>query len=97
MRLSHLACAAVLAVSQIAGALAQGNLAPSVGADNQKEAADIKAGSGAHSTTGTAARSPTTPGGTGQTVVPGSNSTVAGDRASTAEARTGSGGSGGTK
>jgi hypothetical protein len=39
-----------------------------------------------------AAMSPRVPGATGQTVVPGSNSTVAGDRPATANSKTGGGG-----
>jgi hypothetical protein len=47
--------------------------------DNQKEASDTKAGSGAKANTSTA------PGATGKTVVPGSNSTVTGDKSATEE------------
>jgi hypothetical protein len=43
-------------------------------------------------------RSPSVPGATGRTVVPGSNSTVAGDHSGTAESKTGqAGGTGGGK
>jgi len=49
-------------------------------------------------TPGAMERSPSVPGATGNTVVPGSNSTVAGDHAGTANAKTGqSGGTGGAK
>lgn len=43
------------------------------------------------------AKNPTVPGATGRTVVPGSNSTVAGDRAGTIETKTGQTGMGGGK
>jgi hypothetical protein len=81
MKLYHLTCAALLAVAPMA-AMAQ-TTGPSVGADNQKEAFDTKAGSGAKANTSTA------PGATGKTVVPGSNSTVAGDKSATEEQKKG--------
>jgi hypothetical protein len=89
MKLYQLACATVIAVAPVANALAQGTTGPAVGAANTKESSDIKAGAA-----GKSATSKTTPGATGRTVVPGSNSTVADDKSGTAEARTGSVGGG---
>ena len=87
MKIHQIALATLLAVGPIAGALAQ-TTGPSIGANSQKDAG-VRAGSDATSST--------TPGATGKTVVPGSNSTVAGDRSGTAETKTGgvAGGAGG--
>ena len=85
MKATHLLTAALLAVAPITGALAQGT-GPNVKADSPKESTAIKEGSG----------DATKPGATGKTVVPGTNSTVAGDSKATAETKTG-GTSGGSK
>jgi hypothetical protein len=81
MKLYYLSCAALLALAPMA-AMAQ-TTAPSVGADNQKQASDTKAGSGAKANTSTA------PGATGRTVIPGSNSTVASDKSATDQQKKG--------
>ena len=88
MKLYHLTCAAVLALAPIT-AMAQSTLSPSVGADNQKEANDVKTGSGARATQST------TPGATGKTVVPGSHSSAAADKSATEEQKKGASPSGG--
>ena len=82
MKLYHLACAAVLAAAPVT-AMAQSTLSPTVGADNQKEASDIKQGHGSGSTHSTV------PGATGRTVVPGTNSTTATDSKATIEQKRG--------
>ena len=79
MKTYQIAIATLLAVAPVAGALAQ-TTGPLIGADSHKEA-DIKAGSDATSSN--------TPGATGKTVVPGSNSTISGDKAGTAETKSG--------
>lgn len=83
MRLWILAFAAFLATSPLCGAMAQQTTSPTVGADSGKGSNAVKKGA-----------APNMPGGTGTTVVPGSNSTVAGDRTATADAKTGSNGTG---
>ena len=79
MKIHKIALAALLAVGPMAGALAQ-TTGPSIGANSHKDA-DIRAGSDTTSSN--------TPGATGKTVVPGSNSTVSGDRSGTAETKSG--------
>jgi hypothetical protein len=88
MKIRQFVVAILLAAGPMAAADAQSTVGPSVGADNRKESADVKAGSAP------AAHSSNTPGATGKTVVPGSNSTVAGDKSATSETKTGSGGGG---
>jgi hypothetical protein len=83
MKTRHLLPVALLALAPLTGALAQGT-GPNVKADSTKETTAIREGS-----------SDTTKlGATGRTVVPGSNSTVAGDSKSTANAKTGGSGGG---
>jgi hypothetical protein len=85
MKARSLLPAALLALIPLTGAIAQ-STGPNIKADSRKEATSIKEGSG----------ETTKPGATGRTVVPGSNSTVAGDSKSTADAKTG-GTAGGSK
>lgn len=80
MKLYHLTCAAVLALAPLT-AMAQSTVGPSVDADHQKNANDMK--------TGSAANSSTAPGATGKTVVPGSKSTVESDHTATTEQKKG--------
>lgn len=91
MKIRHFIFAAALAASPLTGALAQGN-SPTAGAADTKSSDPKPANS--------AATNSKTPGATGSTVVPGSNSTISGDKAATADAKTGgtntgSGGGGG--
>jgi hypothetical protein len=83
MKLYHLACAAVLVVAPMT-AMAQSTVSPSVGANNQKEASDVKTGSGGQTTYSTA------PGDTGKATVPGSNSSTATSGPATHEQKKGS-------
>jgi hypothetical protein len=86
MKTRHLLPVALLALTPLTGALAQGT-GPNAKADNTKEITANKEGSS----------DTMKPGATGKTVVPGSNSTVAGDSNSTANAKTVGGTAGGSK
>ena len=93
--------AAALAVAPVAAAVAQSNPTGNLGSNQSVTAApgtaDNKAASGMNTAgvnampavSSAAAVNSATPGGTGKTVVPGSNSSVAGDRAGTAATKTG--------
>jgi hypothetical protein len=83
MKARYLLPATMLVLAPLTGALAQGT-GPNAKADDTKEITANKEGSS----------DTTKPGATGRTVVPGSNSTVAGDQKSTTDAKTG--GTGGT-
>jgi hypothetical protein len=83
---SHLIFVATLAIGPLSGALAQGNTAVGTADTKPKSALATGADSKAASSAGV---NTNTPGATGTTVVPGSNSTVAGDKAATADAKTG--------
>jgi hypothetical protein len=88
MKARYLLPAALLVLAPLTGALAQGTV-PNAKADSTNGITANKQG-----------QSDTTkPGATGRTVVPGSNSTVAGDRKSTTDAKTGGpgGAAGGSK
>jgi hypothetical protein len=78
MKARYLLPAVFLALAPLTGAIAQGT-GPNIKADNTKETTAIKEGSS----------NTTKAGATGRTVVPGSNSTVAGDSKSTANEKTG--------
>ncbi len=86
MRLRLFLVAGLLACGPLTAAFAQGGTSPDLKADSSSEANSVKRG---------AATNPHKPGATGSTVVPGNNSTVAGDRAATGKAQSGSGGGGG--
>lgn len=83
--------AAALLATPLAGAVAQQSPAPA-----QPGMATVDKTPSATSNTPYGGPSPTAtvPGGTGRTVVPGNNSTVAGDSAGTAKTQTGGGGGG---
>jgi hypothetical protein len=95
-----LLAASIMAIP-LAGALAQSNPTGNLGSNQSTTAspgtADNKAASGLNTADVNAkppippagAMNSTTPGATGTTVVPGSTSTVAGDKANTAESKTG--------
>jgi len=99
--LHYLILAASLAAVPAAGALAQTNPTGNLGSNKSVTAApgtaDNKAASGLDSGDANAklprpalvARDRSAPGSTGSTVVPGSSSTVSGNRAATAEQKTG--------
>lgn len=87
MKIQNVFLAAVLAATPFAGAIAQ-SVAPDVKAGSQSEAAMVRQGS---------ATDTRKPGATGSSVVPGDNSTVAGDQKATDRAKTGGGGTGGSK
>ena len=76
MKIRPLVLAALFAASPVLGALAQQTTSPSIGADNAKEATDIKDGAGKQS------------GAAGTTAVHGPDSSVASDRAGAADAKT---------
>ncbi len=102
MKLRLIACAALIAASPLVSTFAA---EPSIGADNNKESTAVKDGAannthgaGYSSTmpmTGNASTTGMAPVGSGK--VPGDNSTVAGDAAGTAVARSGAGGADGNK
>jgi hypothetical protein len=81
MKIYQFALAAFVAASPIVGASIGWGAEPSVGADNSKEATEIKDGS---------STSLHKPGSTGTMVVQGDKSTVAGDKGATAATKTGS-------
>jgi hypothetical protein len=87
MKICNFLFVGVLAVSPIAAAFAQGT-GPNMKADASKEATATKDGS---------ATNPNQPGATGSTLVPGSNSTVAGDKGGTQLSKTGDTTGGGAK
>ena len=74
MKMRSCVLAGLLAISPLTAALAQGGTGPDLKADAKKEATDVKKGS---------ATNPHQPAATGHAVVPGSNSTVKGDRKAT--------------
>jgi hypothetical protein len=79
--------ATVLALTPMAGALAQGSTVPDIKAGSSSEASQMKNGS---------ATNPRQPGATGSTIVRGDRSTIAGDQKATTLRKTGGGGGGGT-
>ena len=79
MKLRYVVSAALLAAYPLCGALAQQTTTPAVGAGNTKEDTAVRQGMAMNK-----------PGETGRTVVPGSNSSVSGDKSATAETKTGS-------
>lgn len=85
MNIRRIVVAAMLTVSPLTAALAQGGTGPDLKADSKTEANSVKNG---------AATDTRTPGATGSTVVPGNHSSVAGDNAATARAKSGGGGGG---
>jgi hypothetical protein len=84
MKTTTLLIAGTVAIMPLAGALAQGT-SPDLRAGSTKEANQVEQGS---------ATNPRKPGATGSTVVPGSHSTIAGDRNATARRQTDGGGGG---
>jgi len=95
MKLRLLACAALLAAGPLVSTFAA---EPSIGAGNNREATEMKDGAAGNThgampmAGGSMAAAPV-----GAGNVPGDNSTVAGDRAGTAVARSGAGGADGNK
>jgi hypothetical protein len=79
MKMRKFVFAAMLAISPLTCAFAQ-STGPDVKADSTKESTAIKDGSGAN---------PRQQGSTGSTVVPGDNSSIAGDHKATADTKTG--------
>ena len=79
MKFRYVVSAALLAAYPLCGAMAQQTTSPAVGAGNTKEDTAVRKGMAMNN-----------PGDTGRTVVPGSHSSVAGDRAATADTKTGS-------
>jgi hypothetical protein len=82
MKLRYVAFSALLAASPLCGAMAQQTTSPAVGAGNTKEDTAVKNGMAMNNA-----------GETGRTAVPGSHSTVAGDKPATADTKTGGTGS----
>ncbi len=85
MKFRNILFAAILALTPLAGAVAQGTTSPGMKAGSSSEASEMKNGSAAN---------PRQPGATGTTVVPGNHSTIAGDAKATASRKSGGGGGG---
>ncbi len=86
MKRYHFLVASFLALSPATTVFAQQTTSPDLKANSTREAESIKNGSAA---------SPSRPGGTGMTTVPGDKSTIAGDQKATDRAKSGGGGGGG--